>query len=80
MRLFHYWVRRFHALRNTHCTRLLEAGAPIKYLQERLGHKNITVTWMVYNHLTQNQKEQGYNTMVGATVACAVAVEEAMNG
>ena len=49
----------FHALRHTHCTRLLEAGAPIKYVQERLGHKNIKVTLDVYNHLTQNQTVQG---------------------
>lgn len=53
----------FHALRHTHCTRLLEAGAPIKYVQERLGHKNIKVTLDVYNHLTQNQTEQGNNTL-----------------
>lgn len=63
MRLFHYWGSRFHALRHTHCTRLLEAGAPIKYVQERLGHKNIKVTLDVYNHLTQNQTEQGNNTL-----------------
>ena len=49
----------FHALRHTHCTRLLEAGAPIKYVQERLGHKDVKVTLDVYNHLTQNQTEQG---------------------
>lgn len=53
----------FHALRHTHCTRLLEAGAPIKYVQERLGHKNIKVTLDVYNHLTQNQTEQGNSTL-----------------
>ena len=49
----------FHALRHTHCTRLLEAGAPLKYVQERLGHKDIKVTLDVYNHLTQKQTEQG---------------------
>ena len=48
----------FHSLRHTHCTKLLEAGLPIKYVQERLGHKNITVTMEIYNHLTQNQAEQ----------------------
>ena len=48
----------FHSLRHTHCTRLLEAGLPIKYVQERLGHKNISVTMDIYNHLTQNQAEQ----------------------
>ena len=47
----------FHSLRHTHCTRLLEAGLPIKYVQERLGHKNISVTMDIYNHLTQSQAE-----------------------
>lgn len=49
----------FHSLRHTHCTRLLEAGLPLKYVQERLGHKNINVTMNIYNHLTRNQAEQG---------------------
>ena len=53
----------FHSLRHTHCTRLLEAGAPIKFVQERLGHKDIKVTLDVYNHLTQNQTEQGNNIL-----------------
>jgi len=48
----------FHSLRHTHCTRLLEAGLPLKYVQQRLGHKNISVTMDIYNHLTQNQAEQ----------------------
>lgn len=48
----------FHSLRHTHCTRLLEAGLPLKYVQERLGHKNINVTMDIYNHLTRNQAEQ----------------------
>jgi integrase len=49
----------FRSLRHTHCTRLLEAGLPLKYVQERLGHKNINVTMNIYNHLTRNQAEQG---------------------
>lgn len=48
----------FHSLRHTHCTRLLEAGLPLKYVQERLGHKNINVTMDIYNHLTRNQAIQ----------------------
>ena len=53
----------FHSLRHTHCTRLLEAGLPLKYVQERLGHKNISVTMDIYNHLTQNQAEQSKNAL-----------------
>lgn len=45
----------FHSLRHTHCTMCLESGLPIKYVQERLGHKNIKFTMDIYNHLTENQ-------------------------
>ena len=30
-----------HGLRHTHATFLIEAGANIKYVSTRLGHKNI---------------------------------------
>lgn len=45
----------FHSLRHTHCTMLLENGVSLKYVQTRLGHKNIQVTLDIYNHLTENQ-------------------------
>lgn len=49
----------FHSLRHTHCTMLVENNAPLKYIQERLGHKNIKVTMDIYNHITNSQKETG---------------------
>ncbi|MBE6844317.1 MAG: site-specific integrase [Ruminococcus sp.] len=49
----------FHSLRHTHCSMLLTAGAKPKYVQERLGHKNIQVTLGVYQHLTQGMKTEG---------------------
>ena len=49
----------YHSLRHTHTTMLIESGAPIKYVQARLGHKNIDVTFNIYQHLTENQKAQG---------------------
>ena len=49
----------FHSLRHTHCTMLIEKGAPLKYVQERLGHKNIKVTMDIYNHITESQKQIG---------------------
>ena len=38
---------------------LLTAGAKPKYVQERLGHKNIQVTLQIYQHLTEEMKSQG---------------------
>lgn len=50
----------FHSLRHTHSTMLLEQGAPLVYIQRRLGHANIDVTANIYtNHLTESMKNQG---------------------
>lgn len=42
-----------HALRHTHAVHLLEAGATIKYVSERLGHASIKVTADTYLHITK---------------------------
>lgn len=49
----------FHSLRHTHATNLAEAGANPKYVQARLGHKNIQVTMQVYQHTSDTIIEQG---------------------
>ena len=49
----------FHSLRHTHATVLLEKGAPLKYIQQRLGHKKIDITINVYQHLTEDLKQMG---------------------
>ena len=38
---------------------LAESGAPIKYTQERLGHKNITITMQIYQHASDTIKQEG---------------------
>jgi Site-specific recombinase XerD len=42
-----------HALRHSHAVHLLEAGANIKYVSERLGHASIKVTADTYLHVTR---------------------------
>ncbi|MEC1021740.1 site-specific integrase [Bacillus paralicheniformis] len=42
-----------HALRHTHAVLLLESGADMKYIQERLGHKSMMVTADVYSHISK---------------------------
>jgi len=49
----------FHSLRNTHATMLAENDAPPKYLQYRMGHKNLEITMRFYLHLTDKMKEKG---------------------
>ena len=48
----------YHSLRHTHATMLLEAGADIKDVQKRLGHKNIKMTLEIYSHATQKMEDR----------------------
>jgi len=49
----------FHSFRHTHATMLAEQNVPPKYLQERLGHKNLKVAMKYYVHLTEKMSEDG---------------------
>ena len=53
----------YHSLRHTHATVLLEKGAPLKYIQQRLGHKKIDVTINVYQHLTTDLRQIGIEVL-----------------
>lgn len=43
----------FHSLRHTHATMLIEAGAKIKDVSQRLGHASIDTTMDIYTHNTE---------------------------
>lgn len=43
---------RFHDFRDTHATRLIEAGADIKAVSKRLGHSTIRTTYEIYVKVT----------------------------
>ncbi len=68
---------RFHDLRHTYASLLIEQGENIKYIQTQLGHSNPTVTWNVYAHLMKPTNQEAANrlentifeTNVGKTVA-----------
>lgn len=45
-----------HGLRHTHCSLLFEAGATIKEVQVRLGHKDVKTSLDVYAHVTKEAK------------------------
>jgi len=72
-RIVHYQLNLpkwdFHSLRHTHTSLLLSAGADPKYVQMRLGHKNIETTLQTYT----------FNTEVMQQTAVDV-FERAMNG
>ena len=42
-----------HSLRHTHAVLLLEAGADMKFVQERLGHGSVQITSDVYAHISK---------------------------
>ncbi|ACD24736.1 site-specific integrase [Clostridium botulinum] len=48
---------KFHSLRHTHATMLLEAGANIKDIQQRLGHSKLATTMDVYSHVTKKMSQ-----------------------
>lgn len=45
-----------HGLRHTHASLLFEAGASIKEVQDRLGHRSVQTTMNIYTHVTKHAK------------------------
>ena len=57
---------RFHDLRHTHATLLLETGANPKVIADRLGHADIKTTLNTYSHVTANMQDKAMNDFVNA--------------
>ena len=49
---------RFHDLRHTHATALLEAGERPEVVQKRLGHSKITMVYDTYAHVLPSMQEE----------------------
>jgi integrase len=50
-------VIRFHDLRHTWATLALQAGVPVKVVQERLGHSSVSVTLDIYTHVASGMQK-----------------------
>lgn len=55
---------RVHDLRHTQATLLLESGANIKDVQERLRHENIQTTLQTYSHVSEERKRETIDNFV----------------
>jgi len=49
---------RFHDLRHTYASLLIEQGENIKYIQTQLGHSSPTVTLNIYSHLMKSVNQE----------------------
>jgi site-specific recombinase XerD len=54
---------KLHGARHSCATMLLEAGVPMKVVQETLGHSSITVTGDLYSHVTSAFKRQAADAL-----------------
>ena len=54
---------RFHDLRHTHATLLINKGIDYKAVSERLGHSNVSVTLNRYTHAVSGTDRKAANLM-----------------
>jgi integrase len=54
---------KFHGLRHTCATLLLQAGTPIHVVSERLGHSKVSMTMEVYAHVLPDMQKDAAATM-----------------
>ncbi|OKL37056.1 site-specific integrase [Domibacillus mangrovi] len=47
-----------HSLRHTHAVMLLESGASMKFIQDRLGHGSMAITADVYSHVSDRLSKE----------------------
>lgn len=57
---------RFHDLRHTHATLMLQQGEHPKVVSERLGHASITITLDTYSHVIPSLQEQAVDKLAAS--------------
>ena len=56
---------KFHNLRHTYASFLIDQGENIKYIQKQLGHSKQSVTLDVYAHLFNDENPESANRYKG---------------
>ena len=54
---------RYHQFRHTACTYLINNGIDTRFVSERLGHKKLSTTMDIYNHLTNDVRSEEENKL-----------------
>jgi integrase len=47
-----------HSIRHLHATELLNSGAGVHLVKDRLGHSDISTTLRIYAHIRPEQKQE----------------------
>jgi integrase len=55
----------FHGLRHTNATLLLQRGASLKLVSERLGHEDVQITLKIYAHVLPDDQDQAARLIDG---------------
>jgi integrase len=67
---------KFHELRHTYASFLVQAGVNFKIIQELMGHSSITMTLDTYSHLAPEAKEEAVNKLAGVFTITPLQEEE----
>lgn len=66
---------RFHDLRHSHATHLLQAGVHPKVVAERLGHATVQVTLDIYSHVLPTLQQDAAQRLDATLAAAAKALQ-----
>ena len=71
---------RFHDLRHTYASLLIQNREPLAYIKDQLGHSSIKVTVDVYGHLEPGRNREAVNQLPTETGAPVEGLEAAGSG
>ena len=66
---------RFHDLRHTSISLMLESGVPLNTVQKRAGHSKASVTADIYGHAMMGSQKEVANSIEGLVVPIAVKLQ-----
>ncbi len=72
--------RKIHCLRHTFASLLIEAGVPVTYIQQQLGHHSAAFTLKVYGHLIPRGKRRDVDVLDDPTGRNPRATNESAAG